>query len=87
MMTLGSSPTPVFSHCSAMLARYCRSSLADLWSTLKVATEPAVSSLPDLGKEKYTYICETFVTVRDSRIHAELIKQLAPVYFCLFKRF
>ena len=62
MTTEGSALADVASHWSAMLARYCRSSLADLWSTLNTATHPAVSSLPDLKvrikKKALISLCE-----------------------------
>lgn len=53
--------TYLVSHCSATFDKYCLSSLADLWSTLNVATEPGTRSFPFLkererGKKKmYQY--------------------------------
>lgn len=58
MMTLGSSSTAFESHLSAMCARYCLSSLLDLWSTLNVAI--AVASLISASASASTRACASF---------------------------
>lgn len=44
--------TYLVSHCSATFDKYCLSSLADLWSTLNVATEPGTRSFPFLKERE-----------------------------------
>lgn len=57
-MIVGSS-VALCSHCSAMFARYWRSSLLDLWSTLNVAILPVLDSFPLLQLHIFTGVSDT----------------------------
>ena len=90
MTTEGSALADVASHWSAMLARYCRNSLADLWSTLNTATHPAVSSLPDLKVRKISvFFLYTGIHKVCSAVHKLVLcfshhesKLCIPTYTC-----
>ncbi len=78
MITEGNSSALELSHWSAMLARYWRNSLLDLWSTLKVAMLPEASSLSTL-KENRLSVLFILTNMVHSLYCIETYVQIVPV--------
>lgn len=75
-MTVGSS-LALCSHCSTMFARYWRSSLLDLWSTLNVAMLPALDSFSFLQLNTFADINYTYLIIlhtQPSNLNLKLLK-------------